>query len=324
MNSHVATYVKASPASAKFAVVASEKSASVVEKSLPILSPTTSSGASHTPSLNIPITPIEVEEVEYGSEDVHRSSSVRDSSYIGTESGKGRGSHGGRGGRPPQLRKPKNMFKPSSAWEHFTRDETSSQDDPMSHCNYCRTAYKCYPKINETSSMLYHVTSCPKYKIHKTRQDKSQQMFIFEAKKREANALMITKYDEKKIRHALTEMVIKDEMHFVFVDGTRFKKFMKIVEHRFNILSHFTVMRDCVKIYLRTKSDLKHMFMTNNQRVCLTINAWTSIQNMNYMCVTAYFINHQWTLHRRLLSFHQMSNQKGITIERALEECLVE
>jgi hypothetical protein len=90
------------------------------------------------------------------------------------------------------------VSKPSSAWEHFTRDETSSQDDPLAHFNYYGIAYKCYLKINGTSSILYFVTSCPKYKIHKTGQDKSQQMFTFEAKKGEANTLMIAKYDEKK------------------------------------------------------------------------------------------------------------------------------
>jgi hypothetical protein len=216
------------------------------------------------------------------------------------------------------------VSKPSTAWEHFTRDETSSQDDPVAHCNYCGTAYKCHPKINGTSSMLYHVTSCPKYKIYKTRQDKGQQVFTFEAKKGGPNALMIEKYDEKKIRHALNEMIVEDELPFLFVDGNGFRKFMKVVEPRFNIPSRFTVMRDCVKMYLKIKSDLKQMFMTSNQRVCLTTDTWTSIQNINYMCVTAHFIDHQWTLHRRLLSFRQVSDHKGITIGRALEECLVE
>ncbi|XP_059453467.1 zinc finger BED domain-containing protein RICESLEEPER 2-like [Corylus avellana] len=354
MDSHAANSAKDSPASAKSAAVAAVAAASAKSlparsspvaasaKSLPARSspaaatemsspaavaavpvpspaPTTSSGASHTPSLDIPITPMEVEDVAYESGDVHRSSGVRDDSSVGTRRG-----HGSRGGRPPQPRKPKNMSKPSAAWEHFTRDESSSQDDPMAHCNYCGSAYKCHPKINGISSMLYHVNNCPKYKIHKTRQGKSQQMFTFEAKKGEGNALMIAKYDEKKIKVALTEMVIEDELPFMFVDGNGLKKFMKVVEPRFNIPSRFTTMKDCVKAYLRTKSDLKHMFMTINQRVCLTTDTWTSIQNINYMCVTAHFIDHKWTLHRRLLSFRQVSDHKGITIGRALEECLVE
>jgi hypothetical protein len=81
MDSHVATSVKASPAPAKStATAASTKSVSAAEKSSPTIataavilrvpSPTTSSSASHTPSFDIPIIPMEVEEVEYGSKDV--------------------------------------------------------------------------------------------------------------------------------------------------------------------------------------------------------------------------------------------------------------
>jgi hypothetical protein len=94
----------------------------------------------------------------------------------------------------------------------------------------------------------------------------------------------------KKIRNALTEVVTEDELPFLFVDENGFKKFIRVVKPRFNLLSRYTMMKDCVKMYLKTKSDLKNMFMTTNQRVCLT-DTWASIQNKNYMCVTAHFID---------------------------------
>jgi hypothetical protein len=52
-------------------------------------------------------------------------------------------------------------------------------------------------------------------------------------------------------------MIVEDELPFLFVDANGFRKFMKVVEPRFNTPSHFTVMRDCVKMYLKNKSDLK-------------------------------------------------------------------
>jgi nitroimidazol reductase NimA-like FMN-containing flavoprotein (pyridoxamine 5'-phosphate oxidase superfamily) len=94
-------------------------------------------------------------------------------------------------------------------------------------------------------------------------------------------------------------MVIENELPF-FVCRL---KFIRVVEPCFNLPSHYTMMKDCVKMYLKTKSNLKHMFMKTNQMVCLTTTTSTSIQNMNYMCVIAHFINHKWTLHNRLLSF---------------------
>jgi hypothetical protein len=41
---------------------------------------------------------------------------------------------------------------------------------------------------------------------------------------------------KKKKRNALTKMVIKDEMPFVFVDGIGFKKFMKVTSLQHSVL----------------------------------------------------------------------------------------
>jgi hypothetical protein len=65
---------KSSPAPAKSA--SASAAAAAAQRSLPVPSPTpaTSGGASHTPSLDIPNTPVDLEEAEFGSEDVHISS----------------------------------------------------------------------------------------------------------------------------------------------------------------------------------------------------------------------------------------------------------
>lgn len=279
----------------------------------------TSGVGSHTPSLGgSPISPMEVEDVVHETENVHMSS-VRDAGSMGSAGGRS-------GGRPPQSKKPKNVAKPSAAWDHFTRDESSSLVEPMAHCNYCGAGYNCHPKYNGTSSLLYHVRTCAKYRSINAKQYKGQTKFTFGAKSGEggSNSLLIAKYDEKKIRNALTEMIIEDEMHFIAVEGRGFQKFMSIVEPRFKVPSRITMMRDCVKMYLKTKSDLKQMFITTGQRICVTTDTWTSIQNMNYMCVTAHFIDSTWKLHKRLLAFRLMVDHRGITIGRELYECLLE
>ena len=129
-----------------------------------VISPslTTLGGASHTPSFfDNSTTSMDVEDVKHGIGEVHKSS-LRNTGSIGC---------GSRGGRPPQSKRAKTISKPFVAWDHFTRDETSFQDESMTHCNYCGTGYKCHPKINGTSSMLYHVGNCQKYKSHEARQD---------------------------------------------------------------------------------------------------------------------------------------------------------
>jgi hypothetical protein len=142
---------------------------------------------------------------------------------------------------------------------------------------------------------LIYAVSCelkPKVQEPKSNQDRSQSKFTFGAGQGgSCNNLMIAMYFEKVIREALCEMIIVDEMSFMTVEGKGFQKLLRVLETRFKVLSRFTVIEDCVKLYMRDKNILKNMFFTTGQRVCLTTDTWTSIQNMNYMCIIGHFID---------------------------------
>ena len=55
----------------------------------------------------------------------------------------------------------------------------------------------------------------------------------------------------------------------------------------------------------------------------MTIDTWTSIQNLNYMVITAHFIDGDWTCKKKILNFCPMANHKGDTIGRMVESCLL-
>jgi len=96
----------------------------------------------------------------------------------------------------------------------------------------------------------------------------------------------------------------------------------KTMQPRFDIPSHFTIMRDCLKLYVEEKDRLKIAF--RGQRLCLTTDTWTSIQNINYMCLATHWIDNDWNLHKRILNFYQVSNHMGETIGQVIENCLLE
>jgi hypothetical protein len=82
------------------------------------------------------------------------------------------------------------------------------------------------------------------------------------------------------------------------------------------------IWRDCLKIYVVEKEKLKKAL--KDQHVCLTTDTWTSIQNINYMCLTTHWIDEGWNLNKRIQNFCQVSNHKGKTISQAIESCLLE
>lgn len=59
-------------------------------------------------------------------------------------------------------------------------------------------------------------------------------------------SLGMSKYNEKKVRAALARMVIVDGLPFLVVEGHGFQEFVKSLDPRFSISSHFTMMSEFI------------------------------------------------------------------------------
>jgi hypothetical protein len=90
---------------------------------------------------------------------------------------------------------------------------------------------------------------------------------------------------------------------------------MKIAESRFQILSRYTMMKDCIKLFLFEKEKLRAMYLTTSARVCFTIDMWTSVQNL---------IDSDLNLNKRILNFSLVYNHKWETTGKKVESCMLE
>ena len=99
---------------------------------------------------------------------------------------------------------------------------------------------------------------------------------------------------------------------------------MKIVEARFVVLSRHTTTHDCFILYLQEKKKLKEFFVSTKQRVCLTIETWSSCQNLHYMCLTAHFVDEDWRPQKKVLNYCVVPNRRVETIRKAIEQCLLD
>jgi hypothetical protein len=137
------------------------------------------------------------------------------------------------------------------------------------------------------------------------------------------NSLLVAKYSEKTIRETFCEIIIVEEFPFSFVGKSGVKKMFRVLKPRFTLPSCYIVMKDCVK-FMTKKDMMEKKLMMASQRVCLTTDTWTSIQNRNYMVVTGHFIDLSWKYHKRILAFRQVSDHKAIMITKEIEQCLAE
>ena len=132
------------------------------------------------------------------------------------------------------------------------------------------------------------------------------------------------KFDQEAIRKSLAHMIIVDELPFKSLQREGFKKFLCVAYPRFKLPSRTTLTRDCFELYMKEKQSLTLFFRNHCQRVSITTDAWTSIQQINYMCITAHFIDDQWKLHKKIISFVPITSHKVEYIAQALDNYLLE
>uniref|UniRef100_A0A803N8F3 Uncharacterized protein n=1 Tax=Chenopodium quinoa TaxID=63459 RepID=A0A803N8F3_CHEQI len=220
--------------------------------------------------------------------------------------------------------KRKRMKDRSEVWEHFIKEETPTGME--ARCKYYGMRYKCGTKRNGTSPLWAHINRCRKYPYN-TPKGSKQSLLSFKSNKIESgctSGLSYVKYDPTVIRKALSEMVIVDELPFKFVEGVGFKQFCNVMEPRFHVPSRITVAKDCYETFLTQKRKLKLVLKKCNSRVSLTTDTWTSIQQINYMCLTVHFVDNDWNLQKRILNFCPISSHKGEEIRKEIEKCLLD
>ncbi|KAK2382543.1 zinc finger BED domain-containing protein RICESLEEPER [Trifolium repens] len=218
----------------------------------------------------------------------------------------------------PQTEEADNAEKPrrSRAWEHFTKQGKRAM------CIYCKKTYAVDGNTHGTSNLNKHYKKCTKNTNRVI--DKAQKTLVLGKQVEGDNnvSFKLVEFNQQECRLELAKMIIIVELPFKHVEGVGFKGFMSRVQPRLKIPSRVTIARDCMQLYKEEKVILRSLLSLNHQMVSLTTDTWTSILNMNYMCVTGHFIDEKWELQKNILGFELFSNHRGDTIGKALEKCM--
>ncbi|KAL5857275.1 hypothetical protein ACOSQ3_004733 [Xanthoceras sorbifolium] len=183
-------------------------------------------------------------------------------------------------------------------------DEYYSNDGKKRvRCKYCGVSYGFGSGASTTNMNTHMEKRCTKYRAVVV--DENQKI-----------NLGLTKFSGEECRRVLAEMLILDELPFRFVENRGFRKFCQVVCPQFEIPSRRTIVRDLYKLYVDEKAQLNNYFSRSKERVCLTIDTWTSVQNINYVVITCHFIYYKWRLQKRIMSFSQIVDHSGDSIER--------
>ncbi|KAK9080684.1 hypothetical protein SSX86_000442 [Deinandra increscens subsp. villosa] len=130
-------------------------------------------------------------------------------------------------------------------------------------------------------------------------------------------------YDQMKCREMIAKMIIAHELPFLFVEYHWFNRLMECNNHLYQKVSWVTVRKDCVKVVEVEREKLKKV-LENVDMVSLSGDRWTSNQTIDYMCLTAHFIDSDWKLRKCVIGFNELAPPRsGEGIADGILECLV-
>ncbi|KAL5786985.1 hypothetical protein ACOSP7_003934 [Xanthoceras sorbifolium] len=199
--------------------------------------------------------------------------------------------------------------------KHFSIYYTK-EGKKRSRCTYCGTTYSYL--TSSTSNMNLHLNeNCQAF--HAAQIDPTQKTLMRQPTMDDYSAtgsVSTYAFDKEECRRALAEMIIIDELPFRFVENRGFRRLCSLLCPTFEVPSRIPIVRDLYRLYINEKVILKKWLKESKVGVSLTTDTWTSIQNINYMVVTAHFIDSDWQLQKRILSFTQIGDHRGDSIGR--------
>ncbi|KAJ0264749.1 HAT protein [Hirschfeldia incana] len=204
----------------------------------------------------------------------------------------------------------------ADVWQHFIQRE---DDLSISNCRYCGQEIGCDTKKSGTSAMKNHLARCKLYLLYK--ESGSQPVLGSD----NSGVLTTIKYDAGLFRRSVNEMIVLNELPFYFVESEGFRRFCHNVLPMYTVHCRRTATEDIFGMFMREKARLKELFSCEKQRVSLTTDIWVApTTSYSYMVVTAHWIDRNWDMQKRIISFKPITDHKGDTIAEHLSQCLVD
>ncbi|KAM1256888.1 hypothetical protein EV1_030689 [Malus domestica] len=127
--------------------------------------------------------------------------------------------------------------------------------------------------------------------------------FDQDPKKDELVTIASGKFDHDRSRYDLARMIILHGYPFTMVDDVGFKVFVKNLQPSFEVVPNNDVEQFCMEIYRKEKHQVYEMLNSLRGRINLSVEMWSSPENVEYLCLTAHYIDEDWKLQKKILNF---------------------
>ncbi|GKB46171.1 zinc finger BED domain-containing protein RICESLEEPER 2-like protein [Tanacetum coccineum] len=205
-------------------------------------------------------------------------------------------------------------------------DMVEIDDGRKAQCIHCNDQFVMNATAT-TTTLKRHLETCKKKKLA----DSKQQLLNFHRVSGDNQdgssfpALTTGKYDPATTRELISHWVLMHEHPFSIVEEEGLNLVFKSMQHKAERITRHVVKDDVMNVYEIEKKKLKNL-LRDVKRISLTTDLWKSKhQSIEYMVITAHFVDANWKLQKRVLSFVEIPPpRRGIDIADTLLMCLRE
>ncbi|KAM2388226.1 hypothetical protein ACFXTH_037695 [Malus domestica] len=219
----------------------------------------------------------------------------------------------------PPRKKGNRRKGPSPVWndaKRVTITDNNGEKSYMAECKHYKLLVPAHPITHGTTGILKHLRKCPGSSLFEN-MDPNQPTLT---QARMGGPVVTHTFNQKRLDRRCVRWIIIAEMPFRVVDQEDFRDFIRDLNPKYKLPNRHKVAAAVLELYVEEKAKIKSVI--EGLRMSITTDTWTSIQMINYMVITAHFLDNNWGLHKRILNFVQVTSHKGDDIGRCLEVCL--
>lgn len=190
-------------------------------------------------------------------------------------------------------------------------------------CKYCKDKFATGGKGASTSHLWRHTTSCLQRKLHMNSTMK-QSTIPFKSSTSSINPFLVpgVRYSNEKMREIIATTIMIHENPFNIVEDQVWMWGFQYANSEFKKVSSKTARSDCLTIN-EAEKNLKALLGCVS-KISLTTGMWkSSHQVVEYMVITGHYIDLNWNLQKRVLSFVKVpAPRRGVDVASAIFKCL--
>ncbi|XP_024961961.1 zinc finger BED domain-containing protein RICESLEEPER 2-like [Cynara cardunculus var. scolymus] len=175
-----------------------------------------------------------------------------------------------------------------------------------------------------TTHLKDHFKICPR----RVTKDIKQHILVQEQTTKDVKTSSLSNYNfsVESSRDDLAKMIILHDYPLSIFEHHGFRKYSNGLQPLFKVSCRATIKSDIMKIYKTKRGGVLRCLEENESMIALTSDMWTAgNQNKGYMALTAHYIDANWKLQNRIISFIRVpSPHTADALSQVMIECFMD